>query len=43
MPVNPAEDINILLIVFVSLRLAGCRGFLFERWIFRVEVKNTHA
>ena len=32
------------LIVFVPLRLCGCRGFSFwARLIYRVEVKNTHA
>jgi large subunit ribosomal protein L10 len=40
--VNPAEDINKGLIVFVPLRLFGCRGFSFwARLINRVEVK-TH-
>ena len=42
--VNPAEDNNsFYTIVFVPLRLCGCKGFLYERAIIRVEVKYTHA
>jgi len=43
MPVHPAEDINMILDRFVSLRLYDAGAFLFERGINRVEVKNTHA
>ena len=32
MAINPAEDINNILIVFVPLRLfVRCKGFLYER------------
>ena len=43
MAVNPAEDINIILIVFVSLRLYDAGAFFMSVTIIRVEVKNTHA
>ena len=42
MPINPAEDINIIVIVFVPLRLFAAEVF-FMSVSSSVEVKNTHA
>ena len=42
--VNPAEDNNsFYLIVFVPLRLCGCKGFLTGRYHMLMEVKLKNA